>query len=163
MEDTIMSVFLESRNGGDDGEATAPRPPRRGADWCRSTGFTLPNMGGATPVLHATNAGTGGDTRRSVLFALIADNGTLLEVAERRFRNRTRYLLIHHQIGRTMVLGAYDSLPTDAQLADILNGRDREGGQARAVIEYQASGDSNINLLVPMTAPPAVPGARPTT
>lgn len=154
MEDTLMAHFLES-NGPVGGVRTAePNAPRPGPVWCRSTGFRLANMSGPTLVLRTITSGTGDDTRRSVLIALIADNGTMLEVVERRLRNQTRYVLIHHQIGRTMILGAYDAVPTDAQLADILSGADQEGGRARATIEYQASGDSNVNLLVPMTPPP---------
>jgi hypothetical protein len=159
MEDMLMSIFLEGAESAEGEPPAPPRPSRPATGWCRSAGFRLANMNGDTPVLRATAAGAGDDSRRSVLFALIADNGTLLEVAERRFRNRTRYVLIHHQIGRTAVLGAYDAVPTDAQLADILSGRDRDGGRMRATIEFQASGDSNVNLLVPMT-PPATPERR---
>ncbi len=161
MEDAILSHFLES--DGTVGSVRTAEPDARqpGPHWCRSPGFRLANMSGPTPVLRATTPGAGDDTRRSVLFALIADNGTMLEVVERRFRNRTRYVLVHHQIGRTMILGAYDAVPTDAQLADILSGRDQAGGRARATIVYQASGDSTINLLVPMDVP-AMP-ARPRT
>lgn len=164
MDDAILSIFLE-HNESEDGTEPAPPPtPRRGTDWCRSAGFTIPSLGGSTPILRATTSASGDDQRRSVLFALIADNGTLMEVAERRFRNRTRYVLIHHQIGQTMVLGAYDAVPTDAQIEDILTGRDREGGRARATIDYQASGDSSVNMLVPMSVPATpAPANRPST
>ena len=44
------------------------------------------------------------------------------------------------------MLGAYDAVPTDAQIAAIATGRDRDGGQARAAIDYRARGDSNITI-----------------
>ena len=129
-------------------DAASPR-------WCRSVGYRHPEALGPTPVLRDMSPGVGEDSWRRVLIALVADNGTMFEVAERRFQNRTRFVLIHHQIGRTTVLGAYDSVPTDEQIADIALGRDREGGRARATIVHQASGGSSINVQVAPT--PASP------
>lgn len=143
-EDAILShTPLDSAGGGrrDDAPGTAVSPR-----WCRSGGYSVPGAAGPTPVLRDLTPGAGEDSGRRVLIALVADNGTMFEVRERRFRNRTRYVLIHHQIGRTLVLGAYDGVPTDEQIAAIATGRDPEGGRARAVIDYQASGDSNISV-----------------
>lgn len=136
MEDAIMGHRLGAEVEG-----------RTGPLWCPSSHFRLPNMSGPTPVLRATADAGGEDSRRSVLVALIADNGTMIEVVQRRFRGRTRFVLMHHQIGRSVVLGSYDAVPTDEQIANILSGADREGGQARAVIDYQASGDSGVTVI----------------
>lgn len=143
MSDAILShTPLDSaRDGRGDAPATAAGP-----GWCRSGGYSVPGAAGPTPVLRDLSPGAGEDSWRRVLVALVADNGTLFEVRERRLGNRTRYVLIHHQIGRTLVLGAYDAVPTDEQLAAIATGRDRDGGRGRAVIDYQASGDSNISV-----------------
>lgn len=121
--------------------------------WCRSTGYRAPGATGPTLALRDLTPGTGSDTWRRVQAVLIADNGTMFEVVERRFRNRTRYILIHHEIGRTLVLGSYDSVPTDDQLRAIVTGEDREGGRVRASIAYQASGDSNVTVQVAPAAP----------
>ena len=142
-EDAILShtPLDGARDGRSDAPAAADSPA-----WCRSGGFSVPGDAGPTPVLRDLGPGAGGDGWRRVLVALVADNGTLFEVREQRRGNRTRYVLVHHQIGRTLVLGAYDAVPTDAQIADIATGRDQEGGQARAAIDYRASGDSNISI-----------------
>jgi hypothetical protein len=154
MEDAIMAHNLAGVevSGGQSDEPGAP--PSR-PHWCRSAGYRIPDSLGPTPVLRDQNSQPGDDTRRSVLIALLSDSGTMIEVVERHFRNRTRFVVVHHQIGQTTVLGSYDSVPTDAQIGDIATGADRDGGRARATIVYQASGDSNVNVQV---APaPAVP------
>jgi hypothetical protein len=145
MEDAITAHNLAGEGGA---------PPNR-QRWCRSAGYSIPDALGPTPVLRDENPGTGDDTRRRVLIAIWGDNGTMVEVMERRFRERTRFVVIHHQIGQTTVLGAFDSVPTDAQLQAIATGADREGGRARATIIYQANGDSSVNVQVaPAPAPP---------
>lgn len=137
----------------EEGLAQTGRPVRlQGAPhWCRTEGFRMANTMGPTPVLRDLTPRPEGEMDRRVLVALLADNGTMLEVVERRLHERTRFVLVHHQIGRTMVLGAYDGIPTDAQLAAIMSGEDREGGRARAVIDYEAGGDSRISIS---TGPP---------
>ena len=135
MEDAIMGHRLGAQVEG-----------RTEALWCPASQFRLANMSGSTPVLRATGAAGGDDSRRSVLVALVADNGTIIEVVERRFRDRTRFVLMYHQIGRSAVLGSYASVPTDAQIQNILSGADREGGRIRAAIDYDASGDSRVTV-----------------
>jgi hypothetical protein len=129
--------------------------PARG--WCRSTGYRLPNAAASTPILR--DLAPEGNNGRRVLLALLSDSGAILEVVERRAETRVRYVLLHHQVGRTLVLGAYDSPPTDGQIRAIETGEDRDGGRARAVITLQANGDSNIGIQ----ASPAPPTPRPTT
>lgn len=135
MEDAIMGHRLGARVEG-----------RTEISWCPSSQLQLANMSGPTPVLRATGTTGGGDSRRSVLVALVADNGTTIEVVERHFQGRTRFVLMYHQVGRSSVLSAYASVPTDAQIQDILSGRDREGGRIRAFIDYDASGDSRVTV-----------------
>lgn len=114
--------------------------------WCRSAGYRIAGAPGATPVLRNLGPQTPASPRRRVLIALLADNGTMFEVIERRLDGRTRYVLLHHQIGRTLLLGSYDAVPTDDQLRALAAGEDREGGRARAVITYQAGGGSSISI-----------------
>lgn len=134
MEDAIMG----HRVGADvEGRGATP--------WCPSSPLRLPNT--TLPVLLSTAEAGDEDSRRSVLIGLVADNGTMIEVVQRRFRDRTRFILMHHQIGRSTVLGSYASAPTNEQLADILSGVDRAGGQARALIDYEASGDSRVTVI----------------
>jgi len=79
----------------------------------------------------------------------------MMEVAERRFQERSRFVVIHHQIGQTTIMGAFDSVPTDSQLLALATGADRDAGRPRATIVYQANGGSGINLPVART--PVVP------
>jgi hypothetical protein len=125
--------------------------------WCRSAGYRVANAAGTTPVFRILDPPASDLPRRRVLVALLADNGTMFEVMERRFDNRTSYVLIHHQIGRTLVLGSYDSPPTDEQLRAIDSGEDGDGGRARAVITYHANGDSNIVIQAAPSPAPAPP------
>jgi hypothetical protein len=154
-EDAIMAHNLAGEGTGG-GSTDEPNAPPNGQRWCRSAGYSIPGALGPTPVLRDESIAAGDDMRRSVLIAIWGDNGTMIEVAERRFRERTRFVVIHHQIGQTTILGAFDSVPTDAQIAAIATGADREGSRARATIVYEASGDSSVNLQV-------APAARPTT
>jgi hypothetical protein len=156
--DTVEDAILAHNLAGGDlsgGQSDEPNAPPVRPRWCRSAGYRIPDSLGPTPVLRDENPRAGDDTRRSVLIALISDSGTMIEVVERRFRDRTRFVVIHHRIGQTMVLGSYDSVPTDAQIGDIATGADRDGGRARATITYQASGDSSVNVQVAPS--PAVP------
>jgi hypothetical protein len=154
-EDAIMAHNLAGEGIGG-GPTDEPNAPPNGQRWCRSAGYSVADALGPTPVLRDENPGAGDDTRRSVLIAIWGDNGIMIEVAERRFRERRRFVVIHHQIGQTSILGAFDSVPTDAQIGAIAAGADREGGRARATIVYEASGDSSVNVQV-------APANRPTT
>lgn len=151
-EDAILAHNLagEVPTGGQGDEpGAAPNQPR----WCKSAGYSIPNSYGPTPVLRDETAGGGDDSRRSVAVALWGDNGTMVEVVERRSRDRTRFVVLHHQIGQTTILGAFASAPTDAQLRAIATGEDREASRPRASIVNQASGDSSVNLQVAPATP----------
>lgn len=147
MEDAIMAVAVglhDDRRAG----ATERRadPPRFAPRWCVSS---LRQAGRyALPTLRALPSAPTEDSRRSVAVAILNDSSGVVEVVERRFRNRSRYILLHHSTGQTRVLGAYDALPGDAQLNAVLGGTDAAGGQVRATIDYQANGDSNVTLHV---------------
>jgi hypothetical protein len=146
-EDAIMAHNLAG-GGTDRGLRDEPdaSPNRQG--WCRSAGYSIPDAFGATPVLRDESPPAQEGMRRSVLVAIWGDNGVMLEVVEQRSRERSRFVAIHHQIGQTTILGAFDSIPTDAQLRAIATGEDREGSRPRATINYQASGDSSVTVNV---------------
>jgi len=142
MEDAIMALAV----GLHDNERADN--PRR---WCVSS---LRRLGPYTlPTLRLLPSAPTEDSRRSVALAILNDSGGVLEVVERRFRNRSRFLLLYHRTGRTLVLGAYDALPSDAQINAVLDETDPAGGRPRATIDYRASGDANITLHVMPDAP----------
>lgn len=147
MEDAIMAVAIGLHEDGreDRTERGAGSPPFARA-WCVSS---LRQAGPyALPILRALPSAPPEDSRRSVAIAILNDSGGAIEVAERHFRNRSRYMMLHHSTGQTRVLGAYDALPSDAQLNAVIAGTDAAGGQARATIDYRANGDSNVTVHV---------------
>ena len=82
------------------------------------------------------------------MFVSMNDAGKVLEVVESR---DNRYVLLYHEIGQTAVLGAYESVPGDDQIADILSGSDREAGRFRATVRHRPGGDSDVSLSVPVS------------
>lgn len=156
-EDAIMGHNIADE-GANRRRGAAPGTSLNRQHWCRSGGYSIPQALGPTPVLRDESPRTGDDTRRSVAIAIWGDNGKMVEVVERHFRGRTRFVVVHHQIGETNILGAFDAVPTDAQLRAIALGEDRDGGRSRATINYQASGDSSVNLRMAPSGP-----AAPTT
>ena len=88
----------------------------------------------------------------AVLVASLSDSGTLIRVVENRERHI--FIMYHHQIGRTLVLGRYGSIPTDEQIANVASGADREGSRARATITYPGDGSSTMTINEELTTPP---------
>jgi len=150
MEDAIVFGTLDPT-----GSSTAVRPgasPRQsriGTSWCRqmlAAGTSNITMLRRTDVEPGTAAGDG----KSMLLVLYSDAGGLLEVV--RTRGRGRYALLNHKIGETSLLASFDSLPSDAQLVQVLAGS-RELGRPRARVRLKASGDADVNILMPPTTP----------
>jgi hypothetical protein len=134
----------------------APILARFGNGWCRST---RARIGDSTiPILRATGpapSGSGRVNARTVAVALISDSGRLVEVVQ---GGENRFTLYHHQIGETVVLGAYAAPPTDEQIVAMLTGADREAGRIRARIGLDPNGATAVELR-------SIPGLtdRPTT
>jgi hypothetical protein len=114
--------------------------------WCLSS--LRPAGPYSMPILRILPSPPAEDSRRGVALAMLNDSDGVVEVVERRFRDRSRFILIHHSTGQTRILGAYDGLPTDAQIRAVIDGSDSAGNQARAVIDYRTNGDSAITLNV---------------
>lgn len=143
---SLIAIFdatgVESTSSG------RPILPRFGARWCLSTRARVGD--GLFHILRAE--GDDGDgIARSVMVVTLNDAGTALELLE--MRPDGRFVLLHHQIGRTAILGTYDRNLTDAQIAAILGGTDREGGQIRATINLRANGNTETILPTDEGAP----------
>lgn len=121
-----------------------------GRSWCLSSSARIGNSN--LPILRATSP-PGSNALNAVLIASISDSGTLIEVVE--YRERHLFIMYYHQIGSTLVLGRYATIPTDRQIADIVSGADRDGGRARATVTYPADGNSSITINEQLTTPPA--------
>lgn len=153
-EEAVLGVLDGAGDEGrEQGAAHRAGTPVVGTGWCLSSRVQIGNSN--LSILRA-DAAAPDDQNRSVLIASITDSGTMIEVV--RTRRRNGYVMFHHQIGRTMLLGAYAGVPTDQQINDIVSGADRAGGEARATITHKTDGNANITLHV---APPA--GTAPTT
>lgn len=129
-------------------------PPRFGAHWCLSTRARIGDS--VVPILradpgHPAEAAVDG---RSVLAAILSDSGTVIEVVEAL--TPRRFIMLYHQIGAVSLLGAYDSPPSDEQIADIISGADRDGQRIRANIRLRANGNSEMEI-----PPPDTPAATP--
>jgi len=90
---------------------------------------------------------------RTMLVVMIADNGTALEVVHAR--NLHRYIALYHELGATNLMGGYDGVPSDAQLAEILGGGANEANRIRVPVRFRPDRGPEMFL------PPAPGGARP--
>lgn len=90
---------------------------------------------------------------RTRLVALITDNGAWLEVVHAQ--NLGRYLMLYHQIGATSVLGSYDNVPSDRQIAKLLNNPSSEAGRVRVPVRFWPDRPPEMHL-------PALPAGSPT-
>ena len=70
----------------------------------------------------------------------------MLEVV--RVKEKDRYLLLQHDVAEVRVLGAYDALPSPAQLG-LLFGTSGEHGLIRGRLRLRTNGDSEIDLGTP--------------
>ena len=131
-------------------------PPRFGSHWCLSTRARIGES--VVPILRADPRHPPERTieGRSVVAAILSDSGTLIEVVEAL--TPRRFIMLYHEIGAVSLLGAYDSPPSDEQIADIISGADRDGQQIRASARLRANG--NTEMEVP---PPEPPTAAPQT
>ena len=85
---------------------------------------------------------------RTRLLALLNDNGTTLEVVHAA--NLQRYLVLYHEVGATSLMGGYDNVPSDAQIAEMFNGRN-EASRVRVPVRFRPNRGPEIRL--PSVAP----------
>lgn len=78
------------------------------------------------------------------LACLMSDSGTWLELIH--VPNLDRYLLLYHDVGSRNLLGAYDGVPSDRQIAALLSGEDREAGRIRVPMTLSPDGNSALTL-----------------
>jgi hypothetical protein len=93
---------------------------------------------------------------RTVRAALLSDSGRIMEVDHDA--KLGGYVLLYHDLGETDVLGTYDAIPSDKQLADIIDGTDRDGGRIRVPVHFHA--EKGPEIFLPAIAP-AAPAASP--
>lgn len=152
--------LVESDEHARERDGAALLTPRFGDRWCLSTQARFGEV--SYPILRSLMP-VDGERMRSVAVVPLSDAGRAMEVVE--MPRRHRFVVFYHEIGKTELLGAFDSMPTDEQIANLISGADRAGARVRAVVEQAADGNSTVTIIRPVSTPaPATPaGTRPTT
>jgi hypothetical protein len=127
-------------------------PSRVPAAFCRSDALAGTVR---VPVLRSAGGSAPGLDGRTRLVAILSDAGEMLEVVHAP--NFGRYLLLHHKIGQTAILGGWDGVPSDAQIAALLTGMNPDAMRPRAVVQLRP-GKAEITLGAPQPRP-----VRPTS
>ena len=116
-------------------------PGRVPTEFCRAS---LSIKGGTLPLLRAVDGEPLFADGRTVRIVLLNDAGRMLEVDHSA--KLGGYVLLFHDLGATNILGTYDGIPSDAQLAAILDGDDKEGGRFRVPVELSPLRGPSITL-----------------
>lgn len=111
--------------------------------------------GGPVPILRGADGPPLSIHGRTRLVALISDSGMWLEVVHAPILRR--YLMLYHQVGSTVLLGGYNAVPSDRQIADLLNNPQSEAGRIRASVSLRPEGPA---MHLPNVQPEPT---RPTT
>jgi hypothetical protein len=140
--------------GTDEAGRRADLPSRVPPELCLSSRIGVGQ--GQVPILRAADGPPISVDGRTRLVALISDSGTWLEVVHAA--NLGRYLMLFHQVGSTSLLGGYDGVPSDRQIADLLSNPQSEAGRVRVPVTFRPDGRTEMHL--PDLAPEQ---PRPTT
>jgi hypothetical protein len=103
-------------------------------------------------VLRSAAAKPGSIDGRTRLIVLLGDGGGMLELVDAP--NLERHLLLLHEIGRTAILSGWDGVPSDAQIAAILAGTDKQAARTRAAVKLRPDKDHEIQLPAPLEPAP---------
>jgi len=150
LADDSQRVIAQTLVAGIDGggqETEQPGPPleaRLGAAWCQPT---RARVGDDTYLIYRARDSDRRVLGRSAAIVPINDAGRTFELVELR---DGVFALMHHDIGRTDLLGTFDGPLSDEQIVNILTGSDEDGGRIRATIELLPSGGTNIVIRVPV-------------
>jgi len=147
----VIDSFIANFDGAgtdardDHGRRVEALPGRVHPQWCRSTRARIRDS--TLFILRAApGAASGGVDGGSVMLVPVNDAGTIAELVQTEAH---RFLLLYHKIGRTLVLGSYDGVLTDEQIADILSGADQAGTRIRTTVVHRTNGNSDIQLSLP--------------
>jgi hypothetical protein len=129
-------------------------PPRLPDRFCRDQ---LRVGNGRYNVLRGEAGGAISVDGRTMLIVIIEDNGDSLEIIHAE--NLHRYVMLYHQIGQTSLLGGFDGVPSDAQIAAILSGADHDGTRIRVPVRFRPN--RGPEMYLPSIAPPAAANPEP--
>jgi hypothetical protein len=140
LEEAIIGT-VESDEQARDRDGSDILTPRFGPRWCLSEVARIGNR--TIPILRSQMTAEG-RRMRSVMVAIINDAGLVLEAVDTR--RKGRFVLFLHDIGQSELLGAWDGPPSNAQIVEVLSGRDRDGGRVRALISRRGDRETKIEL-----------------
>ncbi len=155
---TLLDALVTILDGGgmitrpDDGPEEV-LPSRVPANWCLSSRARIGDA--RIPILRAPGDAAPAADTRSRLVATLTDSGGLVEVVETR--DPVRFLLLHHQIGETALLGSFDGVPSDDQIVALLEGRDRAAARIRARARLTPGEGAELELSAEDFATPPEP------
>jgi hypothetical protein len=153
--DLAAHAFLAVLDGGgniasNERRERADLPSRIPAQLCVSSS---PQIAGRTvPILRGAAGEPLSVDGRTRLLAVIGDAGTTLEVVQAE--NLGRYQVLFHQVGSTMVLGGYDAVPSDRQIAELLENPKGEAARVRVPVTFSPDGQPQMHL-------PSLPDGAP--
>ena len=139
----------------DTGEPTI-LPSRVPTELCRAE---LKTKAGRATLLRGADGEPISIDGRSVRAVLLSDSGRIVEVDHNA--KLGGYVLLYHDLGETDLLGTYDAIPSDKQLADIIEGVDRDGGRIRVPVRFHADRGPDITVPGSVAAPPPTGPATP--
>lgn len=161
-ESTAADALIATFDGGgagvvraEDGTTTS-LPSRIPTEFCVSAPVEV-GPDATVPLLRAADGPPLSVDGRTVVLVPITDSGTTLEVVHAQ--NLNGYVLLHHRIGVTSVLGTYDAIPSDRQIGALFSDPRNPAARVRAVVELRPGQGDHIRIIGP--APAA--GAEPTT
>ena len=140
-------AFLATFDGGGNlatergSNARRDLPPRIPDRLCRSQ---LRVGNGSYTLLRGEDGAAISVDGRTMLVVIIQDNGDALEVVHAA--NLHRYVLLYHELGQTSLLCGFDGVPSDAQIAAIISGADREGTRIRVPVRFRPNRGPEMSL-----------------
>jgi hypothetical protein len=141
----LMTVMVDLPDLAE--HSDSPRRPPRPASppvsvLCISSRLHIGNM--TVPVVRESGPqGNGG-----AVYAILDDAGGLFEVSAftSPFADSRSFQLYQRMIGRTEILGNFDRLPTDAQLAEILGDPNHRARHIIAAVSIDVDGHRNVEI-----------------
>lgn len=147
----MLGTFDAGGNeAADDDGGRKDLPSRIPQDLCVSGAVDA--GGGEVQILRSADGPPAFVDGRTRLLLLLNDAGDALELVH--VPNFKRFVLLHHLIGETRILGSFDGVPSDAQVADML----RNGSpqlRVRAGVRFRPGRGPEINVPALVAPKPA--------
>lgn len=153
VDTATLAVVGTFDGGGVEGKnergGRADLPSRVPSELCLSQ--TVDIEGAQYPILRSPEGASSPLDGRTRLLVMLSDSGDALEIVH--LPNFRRYVLMHHLVGETRLLGSFDGVPSDEQMADLLSGSANPAAVIRVPVKLRPGRGPEIRLPAP---PPPV-------